>query len=64
MVTGIRGARDSGSIARWGSSPGDGNGNPLQYSCWEIPWTEKPGVAKSIYTHTFTRTDNGILFSH
>ena len=20
--------------------PGEGNGNPLQYSCWEIPWTE------------------------
>ena len=24
-------------------SPGEGNGNPLQYSCLEIPWTEKPG---------------------
>ena len=22
-------------------SPGRGNGNPLQYSCWEIPWTEE-----------------------
>ena len=22
---------------------GEGNGNLLQYSCWEIPWTEKPG---------------------
>ena len=20
--------------------PGEGNGNPLQYSYWEIPWTE------------------------
>ena len=19
------------------------NGNPLQYSAWRIPWTEKPG---------------------
>ena len=33
--------------------PGEGNGNPLQYSCLEIPWMEEPGgstvhgVAKS-----------------
>ena len=24
-------------------SPGGGNGNPLKYSCLEIPWTEEPG---------------------
>ena len=24
-------------------SPGEGSGNPLQYSCLEIPWTEEPG---------------------
>ena len=24
-----------GSIPGWGSSPGEGNGNPLQYSCLE-----------------------------
>ena len=29
-------------------SPGGGNGNPLLYSCWEIPWTEKPGRLQSI----------------
>ena len=23
--------------------PGEGNGNPLPYSCWELPWTEEPG---------------------
>ena len=28
---------DPGSIPRWGSSPGEGNGNPLQYSCLENP---------------------------
>ena len=28
-------ARDSGSIAGLGRSPGEGNGNPLQYSCLE-----------------------------
>ena len=35
-------AGDTGLIPGLGRSPGKGNGNPLQYSCWEIPWTEKP----------------------
>ena len=26
-------AGDLGSIPGWGRSPGEGNGNPLQYSC-------------------------------
>ena len=29
--------RDVGSIPGWGRSPGDGNGNPLQYSCLGNP---------------------------
>ena len=29
--------RDAGSIPGLGSSPGEGNGNPLQYSCLENP---------------------------
>ena len=29
--------RDSGSIPGSGRCPGEGNGNPLQYSCLEIP---------------------------
>jgi len=28
---------DPGSIPRLGRSPGEGNGNPLQYSCLENP---------------------------
>ena len=28
---------DLGSIPESGSSPGEGNGNPLQYSCLENP---------------------------
>ena len=27
-------AGDAGSILESGRSPGEGNGNPLQYSCW------------------------------
>ena len=29
--------RDAGSIPGWGRSPGEGNGNPLQYSCLGNP---------------------------
>ena len=29
-------------------SPGGRNGNPIQYSCWRIPWTEKPGGLQSM----------------
>ena len=35
-------AEDMGLIPGSGRSP-EGNGNPLQYSCWEIPQTEEPG---------------------
>ena len=41
-------AGDLGSMPGWGRSPGEGNGNPLQYSCLEIPWTEEPGGPQSM----------------
>ena len=28
---------DTGSVPGWGRSPGEGHGNPLQYSCRENP---------------------------
>ena len=37
-----------GSTRGSGRSPREGNGNPLQYSCWTILWTEEPGGLKSI----------------
>ena len=40
--------RDSGVVAVLGRFPGGGYGNPLQYSCWRIPWTEEPGGLQSI----------------
>ena len=54
-----------GSIPGSGRSPGEGNGNPLQYSCLENPmgagawWATVHGVAKSgtrlsDFTFTFT----------
>ena len=36
-------AEDVGSVPGSGRCPGVGNGNPLQYVCWEIPWAEEPG---------------------
>ena len=46
-------AGDLGSIPGSGRSPGEGNGNPFQYSCLENPmdggacWATVHGVAKS-----------------
>ena len=37
---------DTGSIPGSGGYPGGGNGNPLKYSSWRIPWTEEPGRLK------------------
>ena len=41
-------AGDPGSTAGLGRSPENGNGNPLQYSCLGVPWTEKPGRLQSM----------------
>ena len=41
-------AGDSSSIPGSGRSPGEGNGNPLEYYCLEIPWTEGPGRLQSL----------------
>ena len=68
-----------GSIPGLGRPPGGGNGNPLQYFCLEMPWTEEPGGLQSTgsqrvrhteltntHTHTHTRTrliHNAVLVS-
>ena len=46
-------AGDSGSVPGSGRSPGEGNGNPPQYSllnilAWRIPWAEEPGRLQSM----------------
>jgi len=44
---------DPGSVLGLGRSPGEGHGNPLQYSCLENPmdkgarWASVHGLAKS-----------------
>ena len=53
--------RDAGSIPGLGRSPGRGNGNPFQYSCWENSMNRGTwratvhGIAKS-QTRLRTRT--------
>ena len=48
-------AGDPGSIPGSGRSPGEGNGNPFQYSCLENPidrgdwWATVHGVAKVVH---------------
>ena len=36
------------STPELGRSPGEGNGNPLQYSHLEIPWTEQSDKLQSM----------------
>ena len=51
-----RNVEDQGSIPRLGRSPGEGNGNPLQYSCLQSPmdrgawWATVYEVAKELDT--------------
>ena len=61
-------ATDMGSISGLGRSPGEGNDNPLQYSCLENPkdrgaWQatvhrvkKESDTTEHTYTHTHTHT--------
>ena len=61
-------ARDTGSIPGWERSPGDGNSNPLQYSCLGNPmdrgawWVTVHGVSKGLDT-TYQLNNNKELIS-
>ena len=68
-------AGDLGSIPGLGRSPGEGNGNPLQYSCLKNPmdggawWATVHGVAKSWtrlsdLTHSLTHSTNSASQLH
>ena len=46
--------RDTGSIPGSGSSPGEGHGNPLQYSCLENPMDKRAWRAT---VHVVTESD-------
>ena len=63
-------AGDIGLISGSGRSPGEGNGNPLQYSCLENPmdreawWAPVLGVTRSwtqlsdSHTHNMLKSNN------
>ena len=57
----LRGMLDNAGDLGLGRSPGEGNGNPIQYSFWRIPWTEEPGELEymgsprdDVHAHTIT----------
>ena len=67
--------RDLGSIPRLGRAPGEGNGNPLQYSCLETPmdrggrqagyspWGPKESdMTECASTHTQTQNTVTLLY--
>ena len=63
--------RDVGWIPGSGRFPGEGNGNPLQYSCLEIPWTEEPGGLQSTGSQELdttkglsTHSDHNRFYNH
>ena len=59
-------AGDTGSILESGRSPGEGNGNPLQYSCLEnsmdrgIWWATVHGVTKEVGYNLATKQQTTI----
>ena len=54
-------ARDLGSIPGSGRSPGEGNGNPLQYSCLENLMDR--GILQAI-VHGVTKSQTQLSDSH
>ena len=69
-LSNLKSKKDTGSISGWGRFPGEGNGNPLQYSCLGNPTIEELGRLQSMgsqrvgydraracaHTHTHTHT--------
>ena len=66
LPTSAGAAGDEGSIPGAGRSPGEGNGNPFQYSCLDkngqrsllgySPWGHKESDMTEHFTHTHTHT--------
>ena len=66
LPTSAGAAGDEGSIPGAGRSPGEGNGNPFQYSCLDkngqrsllgySPWGHKESDMTEQFTHTHTHT--------
>ena len=63
-------AGDLGLIPGSGRSSGEGNGNLLQYSCWELPWKEESGgttvygVEKELGMTEWLNNNNKHIYMH
>ena len=57
-------AGDMSSIPGSARSSGGGHGNPLQYSCWRIPWTEKPEGLQSMGSQRVRHDWSDLAFTH
>ena len=57
-------AGDPDSIPGSERSPGEGNGNPLQYLAWRIPRPEKPGRLQSMGSQSQTRLSDEDTHTH
>ena len=56
-------AGDPGSIPGLGRSPGEGNGNPLQYSCLENSMDKRSLVGYSPWGHKDSDTTEQLHFT-
>ena len=52
--------RDMVLIPGSGGPPGGGHGDPLQYSCWRIPWTGEPDGLQSIGSQRIRHGSNDL----
>ena len=57
MPANARDTGDMGLIPGSGRSLGEGNGNPLQYSCWENPMDRGAGRLQSVRTERVRHTE-------
>ena len=74
LLANIGDLRDVSAIPGWGTSPGGGHSNPLQYPCLENPvdrgawWatvhvvTKGRGRSVTTHTHTHTHTRDWFMF--
>ena len=53
---------DLGLIPGLGRTPGEENGNPLQYSCLGIPWIKEPAAGYSPWVHKESDTAEQLHF--
>ena len=56
-------ARDMGLITSLGRSPGEGNGNSLQYSCLENPHGQRSLAGYSSWSHKESNTTERLALS-